>query len=77
MPETLQMILIVLILILMALIAMLALQVSKRERIPLPERMEDRKLMKEHRAEQRAQKKETIQKEKLMREVEQYDGTKQ
>lgn len=74
MLQMLQMIFVVLLLILMLLVAMVAKEVMKPERRSLPELAEDRKIEKERRAEKRAQDKEALANETLMRKVDEYDG---
>lgn len=74
MLQMLQMIFVVLLLILMLLVALVAKEIAKPERRSLPEWAEDRKIEKERRAEKRAQDKDALAKETLMRKVEEYDG---
>ena len=74
MLQVLQLILIILVLILMLLTALVANLFLKPERRSLPELIEDRKLEKERRAEKRAQDKEALANETLMRKVDEYDG---
>lgn len=75
MLETLQFILVVLVLILMCLAALVANVVLKPERRTPTEWVEDRKIEKSKRAEQRAQDVAYLKEQELLRKVESYDGT--
>ena len=67
--------LIAILFLLMELVILTAKGQERRERIPLREQAEDKRLRKERREAEREQSREATRRMELMRKVEEYDGT--